>query len=366
MSRRISNNITLRLSKRVNKNEADILNLQSQISSLNFIITDSFCVIGGTTIIGEDDEENPIYGTGKALGFSYDGITYYESPTANILVEITNIDFNGYQWVATGFSSNNTNSIVLSSDGINWITPVINVLSYGIYSIAWGKKRWVAIGFADPGDARIAYSYDGMNWTDTNFTISGLNTVASNNSMFVASGYKKIATSTDGISWTDTNIESSLGANAFVKGVVWGGNIWVVTYSNVGNGLGWSTDGINWTAASTNAFLNNTPAGVVYNGTLFLAWESGGNRLAYSKNGKNWIGTIIPSVNINTVKDITWNGKYWVVVGSVSDLSQNRVAYTSDLITWYNSTSGNALYSQVEYLGGMTSRNRKNYYLTLL
>jgi hypothetical protein len=101
MASRISNAI-LRLSKRVTKNEANIITLQSEISSLNSIINDSFCVIGGTTIIGEDDEENPIYGTGKALGYSYDGITYYASPTPNILVDITNIDFNGYQWVATG------------------------------------------------------------------------------------------------------------------------------------------------------------------------------------------------------------------------------------------------------------------------
>lgn len=369
MPHSLPNIIVSRLSKRISKNTNDISNIESQLATLESqpsnIITDSFCVIGGTTIIGEDDEENPIYGTGKALGYSYDGITYYASPTPNILVNITNIDFNGYQWVATGVNSNNTESLVLSSDGINWTIPFNNVLPNFIESIAWGKKKWVAIGFADSeSDPEIAYSYDGMNWTNTNYTSSGLNTVASNNTMFVAGAYGKIATSTDGITWTDRNI-NSLGATAFITGVVWGGNIWVVSYSNVGNGLGWSTDGINWTAATTNAFLNNTPAGVVYNGTLFLAWESGGNRLAYSKNGKNWIGAIIPSVNINSVKDITWNGKYWVVVGGVSDLTQNRVAYTSDLITWYNSTSGNELYNQVLNMGGMTSRNRKNYYLTL-
>ena len=345
-------------------NTNSITNIQT---FLNNIITDSFCVIGGSTII-DDDEENPIYGTGKALGYSYDGITYYASPTPNILVDITNIDFNGYQWVATGYNNDNTQSLVLSSDGINWTTPVNNVLPYRIQSIAWGKKRWVAIGYADDESGpKIAYSYDGMNWALSNYISSGFPTsIACNGSLFVIAAEKYIARSSDGITWSEANVESSLGTNVYVTGVVWGGNIWVVTYSNVGNGLGWSSDGITWNVANVNGILNSGRS-VAYNGTIFFAWGVGLYNCASSKNGKDWTGVNIPEniCNSGGIRDATWNGTYWVVVVSVNDLNDDRVVYSKDLITWFISSSGNALYNQVQDLGGITSRNRKNYYLTL-
>ena len=368
MSNRSKNIGTSFLLKRINKNADDILTLQSNSSSSN-IITDSFCVIGGTTIIGfDEEEETPIYGTGKALGYSYDGITYYASPTPNILVNITNIDFNGYQWVATGYSSDNTHSLVLSSDGINWTTPFNNVFPNGISSIAWGNKKWVAIGFTNVGGPFIAYSYDGMTWEDTNYISIGYPTsIASNGSLFVIAAARYIAYSSDGITWNETHVESSLGNNVFVNGVVWGGNIWVISTTNTGYALGWSSDGITWHTANTGGIMNSG-LGVAYNGTIFFAWGVGFYSCASSKDGKNWTGLNIPD-NIGNrgqgIKDVTWNGTYWVVVISVNALTENRVAYSTDLITWFTSPSGNALYNQVQELGGITSRNRKNYYLTL-
>jgi len=372
MSNRSKNIGTSFLLKRINKNADDILTIESQLETFESqpsnIITDSFCVIGGSTIIGfDEEEETPIYGTGNALGYSYDGITYYASPTPNILVYITNIDFNGYQWVVTGYSSDETQSLVLSSDGINWTTPVNNVLPKRISSIAWGNKKWVAIGLPNVGGPKIAYSYDGMNWELSNYISGGYPTsIASNGSLFVIAAARYIAYSSDGITWNETHVEISLGANVYVNGVVWGGNIWVITTTNTGYALGWSSDGITWHIANTGGIMNSG-AGVAYNGTIFFAWGVGFYDCASSKNGKDWTGFNIPEniCNSGGIRDATWNGTYWVVVVSVNDINENKVVYSKDLITWFISSSGNALYNQVQDLGGITSRNRKNYYLTL-
>ena len=372
MLRRIPS-VTSRLLKRINENTNNISNLESQVSNLQSqvsnIITDSFCVIGGSTIIGEDDEENPIYGTGKALGYTYDGITYYASPTPNILTHVRNIDFNGYQWIATGGSQNGTNSLVLSSDGINWITPFNNVLPYYISSIAWGKKKWVAIGLTNiEGGPLIAYSSDGMNWTLADYEPTvWLTSIASNGSKFIVTSFNFIASSTDGINWTETNVSSSLGTGVAIRGIVWGGNIWVAALSNVTSAIGYSTDGTTWHLANTSGIMNSG-IGVAYNGTIFFAWGVGYSNCATSKDGIHWTGVTIPSNIANGgtgIKDVTWNGKYWVVVANTNDLIENKVTYSSDLVTWYISTTGNALYNQVQDMGGITSRNRKNYYLML-
>lgn len=352
--------------KKCVNNEDNITNLQTSVGSM---ITDSFCVIGGSTIVNYDEDENPIYGTGKALGYSYDRITYYASPTANILGSVDNIDFNGYQWVATGYSKDGINSLVLSSDGINWITPVNNVLPYYISSIAWGNKKWIAVGLTNVNNGpQIGYSSDGMNWTLADYEpTSWLTSIASNGSKFIVSSFNFIASSTDGINWTETNVSSSLGTSVAVRGIVWGGNIWVAALSNVSSAIGYSTDGITWHKANTNAIMNSG-IGVAYNGTIFFAWGVGYSNCATSKDGIHWTGVTIPSNIANRgtgIKDVTWNGTKWVVVANTNSLIENKVSYSSDLITWYKSTSGDDLYNQVQEMGGITSRNRKNYYLTL-
>ena len=272
----------------LDKLEIDENNFTNLQTTVNSILTDAFCVIGGTTIIDYDISENTILSTGKSLGYSYDGINFNQALGPNILCNVMNIDFNGYQWIATGNSLDGNTSLVLSSDGINWITPVNNVFPYQISSIAWGKKKWCAVGQANI-DARpsVAYSYDGMNWTATTYTSSSYPTsIASNGSMFVVAAASYIGHSSDGITWSETHVESSLGTNVFVNGVVWGGNIWVISYSNVASALGWSDDGITWHPANTGGIMNSG-RGVAYNGTIFFAWGVGWSNCATSKNGKN-------------------------------------------------------------------------------
>jgi len=329
-------------------------------TQLNTTLTDCFCVVGCSSII-DVDGDNPIYG-GKPLGYTFDGINYYSS-TSTIIDVVNKVDFNGYQWVACGSNVNYTQSLSISSDGINWITPVENVLQYNISDIAWGQKKWIAVGSTNGTNSRVAYSSNGMNWTlllynDDNHT--NLNNVAYNGSYFLIGGFNYIAKSSDGLTWTEVDVTTILG---FVKSITWNGILWVAAGSNA-LPIAYSYDGEIWVAANTGSLINSGFT-VSYNGTQFLAAGLGNYRLISSKDGINWTGVMLNSNETylpGSITDITWNGKYWIVTNATNNLKDPKIAYSSDLVTWYSSSSGNKLFSGVQYVNTITSRNRKNYY----
>jgi len=113
--------------------------LNSSTTKIDTTLTDNFCVVGCDSAIGEDDNENPILGNTNPLAYSYDGITF-KSVNDRTLYYINKVDFNGYQWIAGGYNIGYTRSLILSSDGINWVLPVNNVLSGGVGDMAWGQK----------------------------------------------------------------------------------------------------------------------------------------------------------------------------------------------------------------------------------
>ena len=279
---------------------------------------------------------------------------------------ISKIDFNGYQWVAGGYSPNYTQSLILSSDGINWVSPVNNVLPSGVSDIVWGQKKWVAIGSpsVNDGENRIAYSSDGMNWTLSTYNsdnhVAGIACVAYNGSYFLAGGFNYISKSSDGITWTDVSVTSSLG---YVLSITWNGRVWVAVGSNA-YPVGYSTDGVSWTVATSATGLINSGTTVVYNGTKFLAAGVGVYKLISSVDGINWVGVMLYSNNTylpGGISDITWNGTYWIVTCETNNVTDKKIAYSSDLVNWYSSTSGNTLFNAITSVRAITSRNRRNY-----
>ena len=337
----------------------------SNIVANQSILTDNFCVAGCNTVIGFDpDTDLPIFSNSKPLAYTYDGINYV--PLSNTtLFNINKIDFNGYQWIAGGQNTSGNQSLILSSDGINWITPINNVLPGYIQDVVWGQKKWVAIGSLVPNEAynRIAYSSDGMNWTLSTYNsdnhIGIFSSVAYNGSYFIAGGFNHIAKSTDGITWTDVDVTSIIGA---VSSVTWNGRIWVASGSNTSNAFAYSSNGVTWSAV--NIGLMNSASVVVYNGTKFLAAGVGLYRLISSVDGINWTGVMLYSNEIyiaGTITDITWNGTYWIVTTTDDSLHGKKIAYSSDLINWHSSTSATTVFDNIQYVNTITSRNRKNY-----
>ena len=103
---------------------------------------------------------------------------------------------------------------------------------------------------------------------------------------------------------------------------------------------------------------------VVYNGTLFLAGGVGQYKLISSKDGITWTGVMLYSNETylpGSISDITWNGTYWIVTCSTNDVTDPKIAYSSNLTTWYKADSANTLFNTVNYVNTITSRNRKNY-----
>jgi hypothetical protein len=103
---------------------------------------------------------------------------------------------------------------------------------------------------------------------------------------------------------------------------------------------------------------------VVYNGTTFLAAGVGVWRLISSFDGINWTGVMLFSDYTyfpGSITDITWNGRYWIVTSSTNNLTDPKIAYSSDLINWTSSISGNTLFNNVSSVNAITSRSRKNY-----
>jgi hypothetical protein len=329
------------------------------------ILTDNFCIIGCDSAIDydDDDDETPIFGNVYPLAYSYDGVTF-KYVNDRTLYTINKVDFNGYQWIAGGYNVDNTRSLILSSDGINWVLPVNNVLSSSVIDVVWGQKKWVAIGRAS-GQNRFAYSSDGMNWTLSPYTSTSFACIAYNGSYFLAGGYNVIAKSSDGITWNDVNVESSLG---FVLSLAWNGRLWVAGGSNA-YPIAYSTDGESWTVATSATALTSSGRVVVYNGTKFLSGGTGIYELISSVDGINWVGVMLSTNETylpGTISDITWNGIYWFVSNQTNNKTDPKIAYSSDLVNWTKCDSANTLFNSIQDVNTITSRNRKNYISTFI
>jgi len=338
--------------------------LNKNITTVSQQLLDSFCVVGISNMAGYDEEENPIIININPLAYTYDGINYQSSTSPVVLNTIYKVDFNGYQWVACGSNVSETDSLLLSSDGINWITPVNNVLPVGIFDVVYGQKKWVAIGKIGIYLNRVAYSSDGMNWTlaayNSDNEISRFFCIAYNGSYFLIGAFNRIIKSSDGITWTNVDVTNILGA---VISITWNGNIWVAAGNN-SHPIGYSYDGVTWNYSTSADLIINSGNTVVYNGTLFLAAGVGVYKLISSKDGINWTGVMLSTEETylpGSISDITWNGTYWIVTNNTNDVTDPKIAYSSNLINWYKADSANTLFNRVQYVNTITSRNRKNY-----
>jgi hypothetical protein len=258
----------------------------------------------------------------------------YTTPQANHAV------WNGTIWVAIGYAK--TNTIAYSYNGITW-----NGLGKTIFSkgggeagggLAWNGRMWVAVG---EGTHSIAYSYDGINWTGLGSTIfsRGIG-VAWNGKMWIAVGVLssagKIVYSDNGITWTAASIQpfSSIGIN-----VEWNGNMWVATGEGT-HSIAYSYDGNKWTGCGISIFTKGYA--VKWNGKMWVAGGEGTNSIAYSYDGINWCG--IPGSNNNKmfsnfVTGVCWDGIKWIVCGANTTATDSdgvigTIAYSSDGINW--------------------------------
>lgn len=176
----------------------------------------SYYLIGGNTVIN-----------------STDGITWSSPVTVDNMSSITNFAWNhpdkGTPVIKplTIACGEGTNTLAYSTDGIYWKGLGNIVLTTRANRAVWNGTLWVAVG---AGEYWVATSYDGIHWVgrDTTTLTEGFD-IAWNGLVFIAVGYgpnANMATSFDGVIWNPVpnskdffSIQSSA--------IVWTGQCWL-------------------------------------------------------------------------------------------------------------------------------------------
>ena len=276
----------------------------------------------------------PIVGQVIAMGYapfsttpqrySLDGLTW-SSATSGVgsTVGYTSVAFDGNLWVGGG-NNNTGSSLFWSNDGQSWNSGLSGLNYLGtVKGIAWNGSKWVAVGNANFNTypyASSVYSTDGKNWSANTLTNSSW---ALNQNLYcIASGKDGSAT------------------NMFVAGGQGGGN-------NAAS-IGYSYDGINWSASTSINTILDTVLCVMYDNTA-NRWVAGGLRyspstscIAISTDGKNWTGS--SQLESTVYLGLATDGSKYVGVTSEPYTSNSAIRYSVDGgNTWSASSNSSSI-----------------------
>jgi hypothetical protein len=165
----------------------------------------------------------------------------------------------------------------------------------------------------------------------------------------------------DGINWSASTNGNSVSFGA-VYDVGYNGSIWVAGTNAAGSNvaIGYSYDGITW-SGNTNAksiFVGN-PNCVAWNGSRWVAGAStgsGGALVGYSTNGITWSAATTTGITNQYVYDIASNGSLFIGACLISLNNRESLITSTDGITWSAITNsglivGNA--SSIAYDGSI-------------
>ena len=281
---------------------------------------------------------------GSRMAYSNNGITWSGVTGTLPSSQIKSIATNGSIWLAGGGTSP---TLSYSYDGLSWSgTTGVPTL---VDTICWNGSIWV-VGTNVSGD--VYYSTNGLTWSSTTGTHGGsITTIAYNGSMFVstgAGGLVYVGYSYDGLSWSASTSGSNL-FNTQGQDVCWNGSKWVaVSVIGATNKVILSYDGITWTGSTNgNTIFDRSCNAICWNGTLFVARGDGTkNKIGVSYDGLSWTG----STNGNTifdveVVDIAWNGNIFVAAGKGITPSTKTLGYSYDGLTWSAATNSSTFIS---------------------
>ena len=211
-----------------------------------------------------------------------------------------------------GYTTATSSKVYSSVDGNEWIETGTNALGTGIYQ-----------------HTSVVYPIDGE---DRVWRIGGYTTVASST----------VISSVDGITWTSS---SSLPVATYRhSSVVFDGKMWIIGGFNATAStrkVYYSTNGITWTEAGTNALPVATyqHSSLVYSvGGVSKMWVIGGyttaaTRKVYSStDGITWTEAGTDALPVATYQhsSVVYGGKMWVIGGN----STRKVYSSTDGITW--------------------------------
>ena len=220
----------------------------------------------------------------------------------------------GERTVVVGYAG----AVRVSADREHWNPSQMTPAPGNIYmnDVAFGGGKFVAVG--DLGTIYTSPDGDAWTWRPT-ATVTALNTVVYNGSMFVAVGYDLwggvILSSPDGIAWT-VRYSTTDPALHGPRDVVWTGDAFVAAVASVAMA---SADGITWTTIEY---------GVPWSSILKLAWD--GERIlgvgfeVYTAKSDGGLWTRMPDPPQHFLQGIASDGKQFIGVYS------NGVVRTGD------------------------------------
>jgi len=274
------------------------------------------------------------------------GISNWTDISNSLLSSVGNkVIWNGQKFIIAG--EGNTNTVLISDDGINWTGKGKSVLSSGANQISYDGTKLVTGGSIDSSGNTMFYSLDdGVNWYPLNSTTGIFSTQANDvaydgtNWLVVGEGVTNtMAISKDGKKWKGLGKHTfSLRGNSVYfdeKTKKW------VALGEGTNTIAYSYNSYLWTGLGTSIF---SVAGkkTASNGNIWVAVGEGTNTIAYSYDGIEWtgLGTSIFSVRGN---DVVWSGLTWNVVGE----GTNTIAYSYDGINWETNVTNDSLVNKV-------------------
>ena len=224
--------------------------------------------------------------------------------------------FNGQIWVIGGVYAymgpgGTTAQVWHSSNGANWTMATANAnfgRRYNFGLLAYNNKLWIFGGnpyltYGDPWDNvalnDVWNSTDGINWTEVSPGAPfagrwGPTCMVFNNEMWVVAGYSVNGwkgsgnlndawSSTDGVNWTEATSNANFPARSGALGTVCGNSMWLANGTGASGFLkdAWvTTDGANWTLSNGStpfSMSTSTNPGVLlsYNGSVWAILTTG-------------------------------------------------------------------------------------------
>ena len=252
----------------------------------------------------------------------------------------TGITYGKGLWVATSSGGTTNNRLARSTDGKNFSgmgtgegvnNATWNDVTFGRASD--GVDRYVAV--AQNGGSRALWSDDGLSWNQVSAISSDWVSVTYGKGRFVAiakaPGSNPLSmSSTDGKTWTGYSVGSD---NLIWSSVTYGNGMFVAVASGRQE-VAWSTTGTSWNIQE-QAIDNNTWSSVTYGNGIFVAVAQASpaspNRVARSTDGITW--EMVPMTVANEWMDVTYGAGLFVAVASAGANAQ-RVMYSPDGINW--------------------------------